>query len=53
MRAWVKTLKPTYSLLLERFSIECRKAKTGVITAANQKEGKCNMEPMGAQSKTK
>ena len=36
---------------LERFSIECRKTKTKVITTANQNKGKYHKEPMRTQSK--
>ena len=38
---------------IKRFSIECRKAKTTVITTANQNEGKYSKEPMRTQSKYK
>ena len=38
-------------ILIERFSIECRKAKTKVITTANQNKGKYNKGPMRTQSK--
>ena len=34
---------------LERFSIECRKTKTKVISTANQKEGKYIEDPMRTQ----
>ena len=36
---------------IERFSIECRKTKTKVITMANQNKGKYHKEPMRTQSK--
>lgn len=45
--------KPTNSLLSERLSIECWETKSKVNTAANRKKGKCNNEPIRAQSKTK
>ena len=32
--------------LLEQFSIECQKAKTKVITTANQNKGKYSTEPI-------
>ena len=35
---------------LERFSIECRKTKTKVITTANQNKGKYHKEPIRTQS---
>ena len=38
---------------LERFSIDCRKTKTKVITTANQNKGKCSKEPIKTQSKYK
>ena len=37
--------------ILERFSIECRKTKTKVLTTANQNKGKFQREPMRTQSK--
>ena len=37
---------------LERFSIECLKTETKIITLANQKRGKYLEEPMRTQSKT-
>ena len=39
------------SKFIERFSIECRKTKTKVITTANQNRGKYQKEPMRIQSK--
>ena len=36
---------------LERFSIECRKTKTKVITTGNQNKGKYHKEPIRTQSK--
>ena len=36
---------------IERFSIECRKTKTKVITTANQNKDKCHKEPIRTQSK--
>ena len=38
---------------IERFSIECRKTKTKVITTANQNKGKYSKEPIRTQSKYK
>ena len=38
-------------IILERFSIGCRKTKTKVITTANQNKGKFQREPMRTQSK--
>ena len=35
--------------LAERFSIECRKIKTKVITTANQNKGKLHNEPVRTQ----
>jgi len=35
---------------LERFSIECRKTKTRVITLANHKERRQSSEPIKARS---
>ena len=46
-----KTALSDVSLLLEQFSIECRKTKTKVITTANQNKGKYHKEPMRTQSK--
>ena len=37
-------------LLIERFSIECRKTKTKVITTANENKEICQKEPMRTQS---
>ena len=39
------------NLILEHFSIECRKTKTKVITMANQNKGKFHKKPMRTQSK--
>ena len=38
-------------MLLEQFSIECRKTKTKVITTANQNKDKYHNEPVRTQSK--
>ena len=38
---------------IERFSIECRKTKTKVITTANENKGKYSKEPMRTQRKYK
>ena len=35
---------------IKRFSTECRKTKTKVMTTANQNKGKYNKEPMRTQS---
>ena len=45
-----KPASPTQPI--ERFSIECRKTKTKVITTANQNEGKFQKEPIRTQSNT-
>ena len=36
---------------IERFSIECHKTETKVITTANQNKDKYHKEPMRTQSK--
>ena len=41
------------TIIIELFSIECRKIKTKVILTANQKEGKDPQEPMKTQGKRK
>ena len=45
--------KNNFSMFIERFSIECRKTKTKVITTANQNKGKYPKEPMRTQIKYK
>ena len=45
------TIKHT-CFIRARFSVECRKITTKVITMANQREGTCLEEPMRRQSKT-
>ena len=42
--------KPRTKLVLERFSFECRKTKTKVITLANHKEHRQYSEPIKTRS---
>ena len=50
---FIKTILLTRIIpwIIERFSIECRKTKTKVITTANQNKDKYHKEPIRTQSK--